>query len=98
MDDDFQLELQDNDGTVFPDQFLWRRGNDNDDQVRFVLRVLNPHSLTVSVQYTDMVIAYIFFLYRFVLCCLHLLLALAGTKPHLADALVYAECGHVLGF
>ena len=37
VDEDFQLELQNNDGTVFPDQFLWRRGNDNDDQVRFCL-------------------------------------------------------------
>lgn len=30
VDEDFALEFQQNRGTAFPDQFLWRRGNRND--------------------------------------------------------------------
>lgn len=30
VDPRFELELQENDGNPFPDQFLWRRGNSND--------------------------------------------------------------------
>jgi len=35
VDNDFQQELQNNNNRPeFPNQFLWRRGNDNNDQVR----------------------------------------------------------------
>jgi len=35
VDNDFQQELQTNNNRPeFPNQFLWRRGNDNNDQVR----------------------------------------------------------------